>query len=133
MLKSRSSTRTRRKREKGRKRRTLELDWSDFFHRHDWLKYNRFRLKKGLPKRANSNQSERELRRINGAKRAILQYHAHARDRVPRQGALLQRLIESLLDCRNVIAWHVPTYDDALESSILPRFPHPSPLVRCVL
>src|SRR6266852_9974108 len=107
---------------KGKKRRTLELDRSNDFHSHDRLKYNRFRLKKSLPKRANSSQSERELRRINGVKCAILQYHAHARDRVPRQGALLQRLVKSLLDCRNVIARHIPTHDDTFEFSILPRF-----------
>src|SRR5260370_2094068 len=53
------------------KRRTLELDRSDDFHRHDRLKYNRFRLKKSLPTCTNSSQSERQLRRIATLKPAI--------------------------------------------------------------
>ena len=52
---------------------------------------------------------------------AIAQNLTYTRDRATRQRALEKSLVETLLDRWNIVAWHVPTHDDALECGITVR------------
>jgi len=102
------------------KKRTLELDRRDDFYSHDRLEDHRLRFQERLAERTDGREAEREFGRVDCVECPIAKYHSYARNRVSRQRALLERLVEALLDRRDVIARHVPTHDHALERGVLP-------------
>jgi len=76
-----------------------------------------------------------ELGRVDREERAVAQHHSHAGDRVARQRAILEHLVEAPLGRWDVVARYVPAHDDALERRILPELGvHPHRLDHaCVL